>query len=64
MSVTGYTKAGADLAISTAVGIEQTRADGAYKPAAAAPFRYIGPTAPVTTGWAVNDFWYDTSTEA
>lgn len=27
-------------------------------------FRYIGSTAPVTTSWAVNDFWYDTSTEA
>jgi hypothetical protein len=26
-------------------------------------FRYVGPTAPNTTNWNVNDFWYDTSTE-
>lgn len=27
-------------------------------------FKYIGPTAPDTSTWVANDFWYDTSTEA
>lgn len=27
-------------------------------------FRYVGSTAPDTTGWAAGDFWYDTSTES
>jgi len=26
-------------------------------------FRYVGPTAPDTSDWNVDDFWYDTSTE-
>lgn len=27
-------------------------------------FKYIGDTEPDTTGWEINDFWYDTSTES
>lgn len=36
---------------------------GVVEPDVGYRIRYIGGTAPSTTGWAVNDLWLDTSTE-